>query len=62
VGFGVLFQGAEALTAQFSKIRATVLAILSVLALAVPLWGLGETYRAVDRSGDYEGRRRGAGS
>jgi len=58
VGFGALSGEAEAMTARFSpKIRATVLTALSLLVLAVPLWGLEETYHAVDRSGDYEGRR-----
>lgn len=57
-GFGALLRGAEALTARFSaKVRALVLTVLSLLVLAVPLWGVGETYRSVDRSGDYEGRR-----
>jgi 4-amino-4-deoxy-L-arabinose transferase-like glycosyltransferase len=58
VGFGALSRAAEARTARFSaKIRATVLTMLSLLVLAVPLWGVGETYRSVDRSGDYEGRQ-----
>jgi hypothetical protein len=58
VGFSALSQTVEALTARFSaKIRATVLTVLSLLGLAVPLWGVGETYRSVDRSGDYEGRQ-----
>jgi hypothetical protein len=58
VGFGALSRAAEARTARFSaKIRATVLTMLPLLVLAVPLWGVGETYRSVDRSGDYEGRQ-----
>ena len=58
VGFGALSQEAEAMTTRLPpKIRTAVLTALSLLVLAVPLWGLGETYRAVDRSGDYEGRR-----
>ncbi|HEX2098454.1 MAG TPA: membrane protein, partial [Rubrobacteraceae bacterium] len=58
VGFGALSGEAEAVTTRFSsKIRAAVLTALSLLVLAIPLWGLEETYRAVDRSGDYEGRR-----
>jgi 4-amino-4-deoxy-L-arabinose transferase-like glycosyltransferase len=36
--------------------RAAVLAVISVAALAFPLLGVGETYREVDRSGDYHGR------
>jgi len=58
VGLGALSQEAKALTARFSpKVRAAVLTVLSLLVLAMPLWGVGETYRSVDRSGDYEGRR-----
>jgi hypothetical protein len=58
VGLGALWQEAEATTTRFSaKIRTAVLTSLSLLVLAVPLWGLGETYRSVDRSGDYEGRQ-----
>lgn len=58
VGFGALAQEVEALTARFSpKTQATVLTVLSLLVLAVPLWGVGETYRSVDRSADYWGRQ-----
>jgi hypothetical protein len=58
VGLGALSQEAEALTARFSpKVRTAVLTVLSLLVLAMPLWSVGETYRSVDRSGDYEGRR-----
>ena len=58
VGFGTLSREAEDLTTRLSpKIRGMLLTALSLLVLAVPLWGLGETYRAVDGSGDYEGRR-----
>jgi len=57
-GFGVLSRAAEALTARFSaKIRTTVLIMLSLIVLAMPLWGVDETYRSADRSADYEGRR-----
>ena len=47
---GVLAGGAP-------KLRTPAIAALSVVALSLPLWGLAGTYRAVDRSGDYEGRR-----
>lgn len=58
VGFGVLSREVKALTTRLSaKNRATVLTALSLLILAVPLRGVGETYRSVDRSRDYEGRR-----
>ena len=30
---------------------------LSLLVLAAALWGLPETYRQLDMSGDYRGRR-----
>ncbi len=36
--------------------RAAILAVISVAALVLPLLGAGETYREVDRSGDYHGR------
>lgn len=58
MGLGALLREVEALTVRSSpKVRGVVLTALSLLVVAVPLWGLGETYRAVDRSGDYEGRR-----
>jgi hypothetical protein len=58
MGLGALLREVEALTVRSSpKVRGVVLTALSLLGVAVPLWGLGETYRAVDRSGDYEGRR-----
>jgi hypothetical protein len=58
VGFGALSREVEDLTMRFSpKIRGMVLTALSLLVLAVPLWGLWEPYRAVDGRGDYEGRR-----
>ena len=37
-------------------VRAAILAAISVVALVLPLLGVGETYRQVDRSGDYHGR------
>ena len=39
------------------KLRRTVTVTLSLLALSIPLWGLPASYREVDRSEDYEGRR-----
>jgi len=58
VGLGILLREAEALAAPSSpKVRGIALVTLSVLALAVPLLSLGETYRAVDQSANYEGRR-----
>ena len=35
----------------------TTAAVFSSAALAVALWGVGDTYREVDMSEDYEGRR-----
>ena len=58
-GLGALLRGARALLAgRFGPGagRAVVVA-LSAAALAIPLWGLGETYREVDMSEEYEGRR-----
>lgn len=58
-GFGVLLKWAEGFTAQMTspKARGVVLAALSLLILAVPLIGLGDTYRVTDQSQNYEGSR-----
>lgn len=58
VGLGALLGEAEALTRRFGPAApVTVAAALSVAAFAVVLWGVGDTYREVDMSEDYEGRR-----
>ena len=44
-------------TTRAPRFRAATIIVLSGLALSIPLWGLPETYRAVDMSEDYEGRR-----
>jgi hypothetical protein len=55
-GLGALLRGTEALTRGDPEIRKAALAGLAGLAFALPMWDLGEAYRAVDRSADYEGR------
>ena len=59
VGLGALLRGTEALARRVSPaVRTSVPAgVLSLLAFAVPLSGLAETYESVDMSEDYEGRR-----
>ncbi len=55
-GLAALWRKLGALTEGDSEVRRVVLAGFAALALAVALWGLGETYREVDRSDDYRGR------
>jgi 4-amino-4-deoxy-L-arabinose transferase-like glycosyltransferase len=56
-GLATALRGASRLGARTPKLRTTAVVALSILALSIPLWGLPETYRTVDRSEDYEGRR-----
>ncbi|MGH3145906.1 MAG: hypothetical protein ACRDTR_08920, partial [Rubrobacter sp.] len=57
-GLGTLLRGAEGLASRISRPARTVATVvLPVLVLAVPLVGLGQTYREVDLSEDYEGRK-----
>ena len=44
-------------TRRAPRFRAATVVTLSVVALSIPLWGLPQTYREVDMSEDYEGRR-----
>jgi hypothetical protein len=53
-GLGALLRRTEALTRGDPEIRRATLAGLAGLAL--PMWDLGETYRAGDCSADYKGR------
>lgn len=61
VGLAAMLRGAEALAGKLRSrgvvAAAAVVPILSVSILLAPLAGVGETYGAVDQSGDYEGRR-----
>jgi 4-amino-4-deoxy-L-arabinose transferase-like glycosyltransferase len=59
VGLGALLRGVKALARNAPPaVRTSVpVGALSLLALAVALWGLPQTYGAVDMSEDYEGRR-----
>jgi len=58
VGLGALLGAADILTGRFgSGTRVTTAAVLSSAAFAVALWGVGDTYREVDMSEDYEGHR-----
>jgi hypothetical protein len=58
VGLAALLGEAEALAGRFGPgARATAAAALSAAAFAVTLWGVGDTYREVDMSENYEGRR-----
>jgi 4-amino-4-deoxy-L-arabinose transferase-like glycosyltransferase len=58
VGLGALLGKAEILTGRFGfGARVTTAAVLTSAAFAAALWGVGDTYREVDMSEDYEGRR-----
>ena len=60
VGVGVVLRSAAALAGRFVEsplARTTLVLVLSLLALAVPLFGARESYAAVDRSGEDLGRR-----
>jgi hypothetical protein len=58
VGLGALLSEAGILAGRFGPgARATAAAALSAAAFAVTLWGVGDTYREVDMSENYEGRR-----
>lgn len=58
VGFGAMLDAVDGLSGRLpSVVRAGTLALISVAMLLLPLPGFTETYAAVDRSEDYEGRR-----
>ncbi|MDQ3910534.1 MAG: DUF2723 domain-containing protein [Actinomycetota bacterium] len=57
VGLGVLLRGAETWTGRVPALRGAFLLVLWVLVLALPFIGVWDTYKDVDRSRDYEGRR-----
>ena len=56
-GLAVLLREARTLTRGAPKLRTAAPIALSLLVLAAALWGLPKTYRQVDMSADYEGRR-----
>ena len=57
-GIGALLREAETIAGRFGPGGRQAAAVaVSVLALAAALWHLPETYRQVDMSEDYEGRR-----
>jgi hypothetical protein len=57
VGFdGLLTAAGDVAQGSSPWARTAIVAAISVLALVLPLLGVGETYRQVDRSGDYHGR------
>ncbi|MBA2693606.1 MAG: DUF2723 domain-containing protein [Rubrobacter sp.] len=57
VGFASLLDAAERLFgAVGSSARMAFTAVLSVAVMGMPFAGAGETFRAVDRSGDFAGR------
>ncbi|MBA2344996.1 MAG: DUF2723 domain-containing protein [Rubrobacter sp.] len=57
-GFSALLDAIDSLAERVpSAVRLGLVVVLSVLFLVFPLLGTGATYAAVDRSGDYEGRR-----
>ncbi len=58
VGLGALIEESEAAAGRFGpRGRRAAAVAVSLLALATALWGLPGTYREVDMSKDYEGRR-----
>jgi 4-amino-4-deoxy-L-arabinose transferase-like glycosyltransferase len=57
VGFDALLKAAEDQTARLPDVARTVILVaLSAVVVVLPLLGVGETYREVDRSQDYRGR------
>jgi hypothetical protein len=57
VGFDALLRAAEGPAARLPSLARTVIPVaLSVVVLVLPLVGVGETYREVDRNQDYRGR------
>ena len=57
-GFAALLGGLESMVDEWpGPAGRLVLAVLCVLAVALPLYGLWDTYAEVDRSGDYHGRK-----
>ncbi len=58
VGLAVALRAVTGLVASKApRFRTATVVALSIFALSIPLWGLLATYRAVDMSEDYEGRR-----
>ncbi len=58
VGLAAALRGVGRLAAgRNARLRKTVTVALSLLVLSIPLWGFSETYRQVDMSEDYRGRR-----
>lgn len=57
VGFGTLLDAAErSLGGALAPSRRALVGAFSALVLAVPFIGVGETFRSVDRSGEFAGR------
>ena len=57
VGLAAALRGAGRAAAKRGPgLRTAAVVALSTLVLCVPLWGIRETHREVDRSEDYEGR------
>ncbi len=57
VGIGVMLRSMEDLEVKFSTPKKAFLLVLSAIALTVPLVHVEKTYKAQDRSQDYNGRR-----
>lgn len=57
VGLGAMLRSVEELKVKFSAVKKAFLVALSALVLIFPLMGIEHTYRAQDRSQDYNGRR-----
>jgi hypothetical protein len=57
VGLGVLLGKVETWTERAQALKGASLLVFSVLVLALPFIGVGDTHGEVDRSRDYEGRR-----
>jgi 4-amino-4-deoxy-L-arabinose transferase-like glycosyltransferase len=56
-GLWAVLDAAGAVTRRLPRMgRTAAVAVLSALMILAPLYGVGETYRAVDRSRDYTGR------
>lgn len=55
VGLAAAIEGVERVVRSGAPAARTV-AVVSIPVLFLPLWGVGDTYRAVDRSWDYRGR------
>ena len=57
VGLGVVLRRVETWTRRARALKGASLLVFSVLVLALPFFGVRDTYGEVDRSRDYEGRR-----